>query len=152
MESPLNRSRRRHDISSVQEGVRRMGAIERAVAMVVAAAVLLLSVGSFQAAPSSDCRRAATVVEQQFCRTPYSGDLDRDIAQLYVQALDALSPADADASRADQRLWLKVRDECNDYIYGNAGMPSDVEGCLADRMYTEKSHLQNILTSKKFSK
>ena len=129
-----------------------MGAIERAVAMVAVAAALLLSVGSVRAAPSFDCRRAATVVERQICRTPYLGDLDRDIAQLYARALDALSPGDADALRTDQRLWLKVRDECNDYIYGNADMPSNVEGCLADRMYTEKSHLQKVLTSKEFSK
>jgi uncharacterized protein len=128
-----------------------MVSIKRAAA-VAAAMLLSSSARPAAAAPSFDCHRAATAVERQICRTPYLGDLDRDIAQLFQQALGVLSPADADALRADQRLWLKVRDECRYQVPGNPDVTTDVEGCLADRMYTEKTHLQNVLTSKKFSK
>lgn len=129
-----------------------MGAIESAVGLVVAAAVLLPSVGSVRAAPSFDCSKASTVVEKQICRIPYLDDFDRDIAQLYAQTLDALSPADADALRADQRLWLKVRDDCRFQIPGNPHVTTDVEGCLADQMAMRKMHLQDVLARKKFSK
>ena len=130
-----------------------MVSIKRAAGIAVGAAMLLSSSARpVPAEPSFDCHRATTVVERQICRTPYLGDLDRDIAQLFQQALGVLSPADADALRTDQRLWLKARDECRYQVPGNPDVTTDVEGCLADRMYTEKTRLQNVLTSRKFSK
>jgi len=130
-----------------------MGPIKRTVAIVVAAAALLPnSVRPVQAAPSFDCRRAATVVEKTICHIPELADLDRDIALVYAQALGVLSAGDADALRADQRGWLKVRDDCGYLIHGNPAISSDVFGCLADRMATRVTHLQAILTRKQFFK
>jgi uncharacterized protein YecT (DUF1311 family) len=130
-----------------------MGPIKCVVGLAVAAALLPCSPArSAPPGPSFDCGRATTVVEKKICRTPQLADLDRDIAQLYAQALSVLSPTDADALRADQGLWLKMRDECRFQVPGNPHVTTDVEGCLADRMYTEKTHLQTVLTNKKFSK
>jgi uncharacterized protein len=129
-----------------------MGAIRCTVAVTVAAVLLACSSArSAPPGPSFDCSRAATVVEKQICRTPQLSDLDRDIAQLYVQALDVLGAVDADALRTDQGLWPKLCDECRFQVPGNPHITTDVEDGMADRMETRRSHLLDVLTNKKFS-
>lgn len=104
------------------------------------------------AGPSFDCRRAATAVEREICRKPQLADLDRQIAALYAQALGLLPAEDADQLRTDQRLWLKVRDDCRFQTPANPHVTTDVEGCLSSAMSTRVWELQKVIAEKKFSR
>jgi uncharacterized protein len=127
--------------------------IPRAILLVVAAATLVPGAAhAANTAPSFDCRRASTAVEREICRKPQLAAFDREIAVLYARALGLLDAADMDALRADQRLWLKVRDECNYQIPANPAATTDVEGCLADTMASRVAELQKVVTDKKFSR
>jgi len=86
---------------------------------------------------------------KKICRTPQLPISIATSRNLYAQALGVLSPTDADALRADQGLWLKMRDECRFQVPGNphvtptskAVWPSDVYGKRTCR----PSHEQEIL-------
>ncbi len=105
-----------------------------------------------QAAASFDCKRAATIVEKEICGLPAFADLDGDIAATYKQALAALSPADADALRTDQRAWLKERDDCGDLIHGDPPIYADVYACVRDALTARAKRLYAILDRKQFFK
>jgi uncharacterized protein YecT (DUF1311 family) len=79
-------------------------------------------------------------------------DFDSTIAALYAQVIGLLDAAAADASRTDQRLWLKVRDDCNTQAPGNPRATTDVESCLADTMATRVTQLKVVVAGKKFLK
>ncbi len=102
--------------------------------------------------PSFDCRRAATPVEHEICRKAYLAAYDRRIAELYPQALGVLDAEDADQLRTDQRLWLKMRDDCNYQVPGNPHATSDVEGCLGGILADRVTELQKAIADKKFSR
>ncbi len=104
------------------------------------------------AAASFDCKRASTIVEKEICGLPAFQDLDRDIAATYTQALAALSPADADALRADQRAWLKERDGCGDLIHGDPPVYAGVYVCVRDALTARAKRLHAILERKQFFK
>jgi uncharacterized protein len=130
-----------------------MDSFRRALLLVIVAAALLPAAArAAGAAPSFDCARASTVVEHTICRIPQLADFDSTIAALYAQALGLLDAADAGALRTDQRLWLKVRDDCNYQVPGNPAVTTDVGGCLADTMATRVSQLKAIVAAKKFIK
>jgi uncharacterized protein YecT (DUF1311 family) len=76
--------------------------------------------------------------------------LDRDIATSFTQALAALSAADA--LRADQRAWLKTRDECGDLIHSNRPIYADVFACLREQMTARAAKLRAIVAAKQFPK
>jgi uncharacterized protein YecT (DUF1311 family) len=121
------------------------------VAVSVAAA-LCGGLRAAHAAASFDCKRASTIVEKEICGLPAFQDLDRDIAATYTQALAALSPADADALRADQRAWLKDRDACGDLIHGDPPVYADVYVCVRDALTARDKRLHAILERKQFFK
>ncbi|HTZ02320.1 MAG TPA: lysozyme inhibitor LprI family protein [Xanthobacteraceae bacterium] len=102
--------------------------------------------------PSFDCKRAATRVEHEICRKPYLAAYDRRIAALYGEALGVLDAEDADQLRTDQRLWLKLRDDCNYQTPENPHARTDVEGCLADVLMFRVNALQKVVADKKFSR
>lgn len=104
------------------------------------------------AGPSFDCHRAATRVEREICRKSYLAAYDRQIAALYAQALGVLDTEDADQLRTDQRLWLKVRDDCNYQTPANPHVTTDVEGCLAGVLMFRVNELQKIVADRKFSR
>jgi uncharacterized protein YecT (DUF1311 family) len=120
-------------------------------AVLAVSAVLTLSFTAM-AAPSFDCRRAASNVEKEICGIAEFGDLDRDIAATYAQALAALNPADADALRAEQRAWLKDRDDCGDLIHGDPPIWADVYVCLRDQLTARAARLNAVLARKQFFK
>jgi uncharacterized protein len=102
--------------------------------------------------PSFDCRRAATPVEHEICRRPYLAAYDRRIAELYPQALGVLDAEDAGQLQADQRAWLKWRDDCNYQVPANPHATSDVEGCLGGMLMDRVTALQQVIADKKFSR
>lgn len=70
------------------------------------------------AAPSFDCAKASGTVEELICADTDLAALDRVLAGRYSAALDVTRGLDAGAEaaenglRAEQRGWIKGRDEC----------------------------------------
>jgi uncharacterized protein YecT (DUF1311 family) len=123
-----------------------------ALLLALFAAVIALDLPRVHAAPSFDCKRASSIAEKEICGLPELEDLDRDIAAAFTQALAVLSAADADALRADQRAWLKTRDDCGDLIHGNPPIYADVFACLREQMTARAAKLRAIVTAKQFSR
>ncbi len=61
--------------------------------------------------PSFDCAKAQGV-EQQVCASAELSALDRQMADVYTGTLAATDAATQKRLRAEQRGWLKGRDEC----------------------------------------
>lgn len=97
------------------------------------------------AQPSFDCARAGTPTEHAICGSDRLSSLDRDLAAAYAAARSTATAAQAEAIRADQRLWLGQRNECGGQpdclgnamryrlddlraIDGSASMRSDLTG------------------------
>lgn len=87
---------------------------------VLTAIGLLLGATALQAqeGPSFDCAKAESEAEKLVCGDAALAELDRKVAAAYGAALDAAGGLDAGASeavetlRAEQRGWIKGRDEC----------------------------------------
>jgi uncharacterized protein YecT (DUF1311 family) len=123
-----------------------------ALLLALVAAVIALDPPGVHAAPSFDCKRASSIAEKEICGMPELEGLDRDIAGSFTQALAVLSAADADALRADQRAWLKSRDDCGDLIHGDPPIYADVFACLREQMTARAAKLRAIVAAKQFSK
>jgi uncharacterized protein len=71
-----------------------------------------------QEAPSFECAQAATTVEQMICTDPELATLDRRVSDLYRAALEKTKTltegtlAAETTLRAQQRGWIKGRDDC----------------------------------------
>lgn len=92
-----------------------MKAIRSAVAASVAG--LLLSLPTFTRAqtegPSFDCRKAGTrTVPQLICRDAALAGLDRQLAAVFATALTKAANERPPVLRANQRGWIKGRDDC----------------------------------------
>ena len=62
--------------------------------------------------PSFDCSKATHEIEQLICRDADLAALDRSLADLYAVVLKH-TPADKQkALKAEQRGWVKGRDDC----------------------------------------
>jgi uncharacterized protein len=84
------------------------------------------------AAPSFDCARAEGEVEQLICTDPALGTLDVQLAETYRAAL--ASPDGPATLRAEQRDWIKGRNDC--------WKSDDVRQCVADAYATRIAELQ----------
>lgn len=73
--------------------------------------------------PSFDCARAGNAPERAICSSPELAQLDRQMADYFRQARDALGGRSADEVRTLQRAWLGRRDQCGSN-----------QACLADSM------------------
>jgi hypothetical protein len=60
--------------------------------------------------------------------------------------------ADADALLADQRAWLKERDDCGDLIHGDPPIYANVYVCVRDALTARAKRLHAILERKQFFK
>lgn len=60
-------------------------------------------------APSFDCAKARTKVETAICASATLSALDQRIAAAYAKAMSRLDPAGQAALKADQRIFLDVR-------------------------------------------
>jgi uncharacterized protein YecT (DUF1311 family) len=130
-----------------------MRSFKYALLLALAAAGLLAgSAPRLHAAPTFDCKRASSIAEKEICGLPELEGLDRDIAASFTQALAALGAADADALRADQRAWLKTRDDCGDLIHGDPPIYVDVFACLREQMTARAAKPRAIIAAKQFSK
>ncbi|MEO8617804.1 MAG: MliC family protein [Sphingomicrobium sp.] len=68
----------------------------------------------FAASPSFDCARADGQAQELVCSDPALGAMDRELSRLFALAeADKMLPADGLATlRANQRGWIKGRDDC----------------------------------------
>ena len=78
----------------------------------VLAGILSTTVAA-QAAPSFDCSKAGTRVENMICDHPKIAQLDSDLADAYKTALRDSPWASANKRiRAEQREWIAERNRC----------------------------------------
>lgn len=71
---------------------------------------MFISVSTFAASPSYDCNKASGEVETLICNDEELAALDRQIAQVYRQAIVNI-PA-VQQPKAIQRGWIKGRNDC----------------------------------------
>ncbi|SDC98859.1 MliC family protein [Ruegeria marina] len=94
-------------------------------------ACLLLAAPAFaQQGPAFDCAKAQSDAENLICQDADLARLDRLVTGRYVAALDVVKGLDAGAAeaekqlRAEQRGWIKGRDDC--------WKADDLRACVAD--------------------
>ena len=63
--------------------------------------------------PSFECTTNAPMDEVTICADRTLSALDRQLDDLYQRMLAAVNRADASSIRADQRVWLKRRQDCD---------------------------------------
>lgn len=85
--------------------------------------------------PSFDCaQKPASSVEQRICADAKLAALDRQMAEVYAAATAKATRADAQALVAEQRGWIKGRDEC--------WKVEDQAACVADAYRLRIAELQ----------
>ncbi len=72
--------------------------------------LMYLAIGQVQAA-SFDCAKAGTTVEKLICGNSELSKLDDQLAAAYADTLKSPDPA---SLKAEQKVWLKVRNRCSD--------------------------------------
>jgi uncharacterized protein len=93
-----------------------------------AAAVALVS------GPSYDCTRAQGQVQELICTNESLAALDRTLADVYAIALDRFPLDELSTLKAEQRGWIKGRDEC--------WKADDVSACVTDEYHRRTVALQ----------
>ena len=88
--------------------------------LIIAFTLSLLGMPSLSDAgdPAFDCRKASGEIEKLICNNDALSQLDRDLATTYDAAIKMAASLDSGAStavkelRAEQRGWIKGRNEC----------------------------------------
>lgn len=62
--------------------------------------------------PSYDCSKAQGSIEELICQSDQLSKLDKQLQPLYSQAIKQLSSDDAQTLKAQQRGWIKGRNDC----------------------------------------
>jgi uncharacterized protein YecT (DUF1311 family) len=104
------------------------------------------------AAPSFDCRRAATMVEKEICGGPELSTMDREVDALYQRALLTLDKTNGERLKKDQRAWVAERNACEDFIHGDPVIMADVLACSRESMTARSSRLRAIIEHGEFFK
>jgi uncharacterized protein len=86
------------------------------------------------AQPSTDCSRAATIVEQAVCGSDALTALDGKLADVYATASKAAGADQRNRLAADQQRWLNERAAC--------GKASDGALCIKERYLERIADLQ----------
>jgi uncharacterized protein YecT (DUF1311 family) len=82
----------------------------------VTALVLSPITETVHASPSFDCGKASQKVERLICSDSGLSLSDRELANDYQALTRELKGVAADKLQADQRLWLKQRNDCQDLV------------------------------------
>jgi len=108
----------------------------RLPAALLAGATTILAAGPSQAAPPSfDCAKVeARSIEARICGDDELAALDRQLAEVYAQAAKKAVNEHPPVLKAEQRGWIKGRDDC--------WKASDVRACIADSYRTRTATLQ----------
>lgn len=91
-----------------------MGSLQWTLARLLGVAGLSISLGYAgpASAASFDCKKASTAVEKGICSDTKASGLDEQLADTYRQLLRNSPDSGLEATRNEQRAWLKVRDAC----------------------------------------
>jgi len=85
-------------------------------------------------APSIDCARAASAVEEIVCRDSALASLDRKLVDVYSNASKTATSDQRNRLAADQQRWLRERDAC--------GKSTDKTACATERYLQRIADLQ----------
>jgi len=91
--------------------------------LALAAGLCLAAPGAYAASPSFNCAKASTDVEKLICSDAELANLDRSLADLYGTLLKQTPAKDQQMLKAEQRGWVKGRNEC--------WKSDDMRGCVA---------------------
>lgn len=80
--------------------------------------------------PAFDCSKARGSVEEMICRSAELARLDRRLTVVYAETLAAATPAEQRLLRAEQRGWIKGRNDC----WKSSGPHQCVVGVYNDRI------------------
>ena len=89
------------------------------------------------AAPSFDCSKASTPVQQAICQDTRLAELDRELAALHDKLRTGLAPPAAHHLQDDQLRWLAGRDRCR-------GEAAKMASCLQEEYENRLAHLKAI--------
>lgn len=78
----------------------------------IATAAVVVATSAHTSEPAFDCARAEGQVQQLVCSDDELAGLDRELATVYQTALETLPPDDVPQTKAQQRGWIKGRDDC----------------------------------------
>jgi len=85
--------------------------------------------------PSFDCAKASHEVEKLICKDAELANLDRSLAELYGVVLKHSSPSEQKQLKAEQRGWVKGRNDC--------WKSSDQRGCVKREYEARISELKD---------
>lgn len=120
-----------------------MGLVKLAVQSVLSGALLTLSAAA-GAAPSFDCSKAKTQIEQTICGDEQLSKLDAQLAEVYAQKRQSLEAHAAQDLVTAQRDWLAQRkNEC--VGLGSQALAKCLAQSYQDRISTIKSNLKDDL-------
>lgn len=74
---------------------------------------LITSLGQQSVAASFDCKKATSSAEKLICSSTALGAMDSEMASLYREVAHASMPLEAKKLRANQKNWLKERNQCS---------------------------------------
>jgi uncharacterized protein len=97
--------------------------IHRLAMMSMGAGLCLAMTGAWAASPSFNCAKASSSVEELICNDAELAQLDRSLASLYGTVLKHTPAAEQRMLKAEQRGWIKGRDDC--------WKSDDMRGCVA---------------------
>lgn len=83
----------------------------------------LAAANTWAASPSFDCAKASSDVEKLICKDAELAQLDNSLASLYSTVLKNTPAAEQKSLKAEQRGWVKGRDDC--------WKSDDLRGCVA---------------------
>jgi uncharacterized protein len=101
--------------------------------ILAAALICSIALPAQSATPSFKCTKATREVEDMICKDGELAALDRELAAVYSTLLDDSSPSMQRNIKAEQRAWLKDRNDC--------WRASDQRGCIFDAYQTRIEEL-----------
>ncbi len=101
----------------------------------IAGGLLLAAAPAFAASPAFDCAKASHDVEKLICNDAELAGLDRSLSELYTVVLRHTPDADKGMLKAEQRGWIKGRNDC--------WKSTDMRGCVASEYRTRIGELKD---------
>ncbi|WP_295437270.1 lysozyme inhibitor LprI family protein [uncultured Thiodictyon sp.] len=89
----------------------------------VLVAAVFTGQSALAASPSFNCAKATHEAEKLICKDAELASLDRSLSQLYALVLKNTPAREQRVLKAEQRGWVKGRDDC--------WKSSDARGCIA---------------------
>ena len=112
-----------------------MTRMQNSSVLLAAVGLCLAGAGALAATPSFDCAKASSDAEKLICSDAELAGLDRSLAELYGTLLKHTPASEQKMLKAEQRGWVKGRDEC--------WKSDDLRGCVASEYRTRINELKD---------